>query len=169
MFNTLDTKKTTALSIVRSGWLSPEYTLTDDAYNYGTMRYFGLSRRKATVKTASTNWVLNWAGPFTRTVSIKDETGASVGQVKHKWFSRRVILTMQTGFQAEFYHSSLFSREFTWESDGCGKIMHISSNPLSTKDNVNIDNCLAPPAIIPLLIFLGEHLIILRRRRKAAH
>jgi hypothetical protein len=164
----LDTKKTSELFLVRKGWLSPSYELTDNAYVYGTMTYNGLSRRRAAIKTAHAEWLLRWMGPFTRTVTIADESGAEIGKAVRGWFTHTVSLTMNSGFKAEFRKAGFFSREFIWTADGCGTVMQIKSYPFSFKDTVTISSSMAPQAIIPLLIFLGGHLIILRRRRKAA-
>jgi hypothetical protein len=169
MYKTLDTKTNSRLFIVRQGWLSPQYNLTDDADSYGTMSYSGLSRRKAFVKTAVAAWIFNWMGPFSRSVTITDQDGTSLGTASRGWFTLKVTLTLQTGFQAEFYRPSLWSQEYIWTSDGCGKILQIDNRLFSLKDSVSMESSMVPQAIIPLLIFLGEHLIILRRRRKAAH
>lgn len=169
MFNTLDIKKANTLFVVRQGWLSSQYNLTDNTLTYGSMKYYGLLRRKAVVETANANWVFGCAGLSGRTVIIKDEFGTLVGKAVAGWFSYKVKLTLETGFTAEFYKPSLWRCEYTWAADGCGKILHISNKLLSNQDTINIDNSLAPPAIVPLLIFLGEHLILLKRRREAAH
>lgn len=169
MFDILDTKHRTELFLVRKGWFTPIYELTDDAGTYGRMEYSGLFRRSAIVTTAETTRLFNWPGPFTRTVIITDGTGAEIGRAVRGWFSHTVSLTMQTGFKARFGKAGAFSPDYIWEADGCGKVMEIMSYPLRCKDTVNISSSMAPQAIVPLLIFLGEHLIILRRRRKAAH
>jgi len=168
MFDILDTKKTTGLFLLRHGWFSPQYELTDEAYTYGSMAYTGLSRRRAIVTTALATWLFKWMGPFTRTVLITDDAGAEIGKAVRGWFTHTVSLTLQTGFKAEFRKAGFFSRDYIWTGDGCGKIMQITSYPFSYKDSVTISSSMVPQAIMPLLIFLGEHLISLRRRRKAA-
>jgi len=169
MYKVLDTKCTNELLLLRKGWFSPEYELTDRADNYGKLLYDGLSRWRARAVTANTTRIFQRQGLFSRTILIMDETGMSIGKATRDLFERRTLLALQTGFQAEFYRPSIWSREYVWESSGYGRIMHIDSYPFSLKDTIYIDQSMAPPALIPLLIFLGAHLTILRRRRRAAH
>ncbi|MES2111827.1 MAG: hypothetical protein V4577_23925 [Bacteroidota bacterium] len=168
MFSTLDTKKANALSLVRHGWLSPRYELTDNGYVYGEMAYNGFSRWIAKIKAADGGFKLSGISALARTINITDDNGALIGSAKRAWLSQKVTLTLQTGFTAEFYRESIFSREYTWSANGCGEIMQIHSSIFSRTDNIHIGNSMAPQPVIPLLIFLGKHLIILRRRRKAA-
>ena len=92
-----------------------------------------------------------------------------MGKATRAVFSHRTVLTMQSGFQGEFHRPSIWAREYIWESGEYGRIMHIYSNPFSLMDIIGIDQSMVPVALIPLLTFLGSYLIILRRRRKAAH
>ncbi len=169
MYKALDLKRTNELLLLRKGWFSPEYELTDRTYNYGALSYGGLSRWKGTATTATTTWLFQREGLFSRTILIMDENGMSIGKASRELFERRMLLTLQTGFQAEFYRPSIWSREYIWESAGYGKIMHIDSYPFSLKDSIYIDQSMTPPALLPLLIFFGAHLTILQRRRRAAH
>jgi len=169
MFSTLDTKKVNQLFIVRKGWFSPEYELTDNVYGYGKITYHRLSMSKATVVTATNTWTFKREGIFSRTLLISDQDNVISGRATQELFSRKVVFTLQTGFSAEFYRPSIWKREYIWESAGYGKIMQIHSSPFSLKDIIYIDQSMAPAALIPLLTFLGSYLIILRRKRKAAH
>ena len=169
MYEILDLKRINELLLLRKGWFSPEYELTDSTGSYGKLSYDGLSRWRATAITANTTWIFQREGLFSRTILIMDESGKSIGKATRELFERRELLTLQTGFQAEFYRPSIWSREYVWESSGYGKIMHIDSYPFSLKDIIYIDQSMAPPALLPLLIFFGAHLTILKRRRRAAH
>jgi hypothetical protein len=169
MYSTLDPKSTSELFLVRRGWFNAEYEVTDNVNCYGKLSYNLLSRRKATVVTANSMWMFKCDGIFTRTILILDGNGSLVGKATREFFSRITRLTLETGFQAEFYRPSVWSREYVWESSGYGRILHIKSRLFSLRDSVYIDQSMTPPAIVPLLIFFGAHLIILRRRRKAAH
>ncbi|MGZ3873235.1 MAG: hypothetical protein ACXVJD_09975 [Mucilaginibacter sp.] len=168
MFKTLDIKTAGELFLVKRGWWSPEYDLTDDAFVYGTLAYRGLSKYKAIAKTKDTVWAFRSAGPFSRIVTISDQDGVVIGTASRGWFSRLIELALQNGFRAEFYKASIWSRDYIWGS-GDGQTVQITSSVFRPKDTVNIANNATPVAAIPLLIFLGKHLIILRRRRKAAH
>ena len=169
MYQILDPRKTTELYLARQGWFSPEYELTDNAYSYGQLAYRRLSRRKAIVTTATDSWTFKIESIFSRTILIIDQNGEIIGNATRAVFSRKTVLTMQNGFQCEFYRPSIWTREYIWESGENGRIMHIYSNPFSLMDIIGIDQSMAPVTLIPLLTFLGSYLIILRRRRKAAH
>lgn len=169
MYEVLDPKKTTELFLTRQGWFSREYELTDNAYSYGQLAYRRFSRRKAIVTTATDNWTFKIESIFSRTILITDQNEEIIGKATRAIFSRKTLLTMQNGFRGEFYRPSIWAREYIWEFGEYGRIMHIYSNPLSLMDIIGIDQSTAPAALIPLLTFLGSYLIILRRRRKAAH
>jgi len=169
MFNTLDTRKTDDLFMVRKGWFSHEYELTDKIYNYGKITYHRLSVCKATAITATDTWIFKREGIFSRTLLITGEDMAIIGRATQELFSRKVVLTLQTGFSAEFNRPSIWSRVGIWRSTGYGEIMHIKSNPLCLTDFIHIYPNKAPTNLIPLLIFFGSFLTVLRRRRQAAH
>jgi hypothetical protein len=169
MYQILDLRKTTELYLTRQGWFSPEYELTDNTSSYGQLAYRPLSRRKAVVTTAAGIWTFKIEAIFSRTILITNQAGETIGRATRTLFSRRRILMMNDGFQGEFYRPSFWLREYVWESGQYGKIMHIHSNPFSLMDLIGIDQSTAPAALIPLLTFLGSYLIILSRRRKAAH
>lgn len=167
MFKALDIKTAGELFLVRRGWWNPEYDLTDNAFVYGTLAYRSLSQYKAIAKTNDAGWIFRSAGPLSRVVTISDLDGVMIGTTSSGWFSRRIQLLLQSGFRAEFYQPSIWSGDYIWSS-GDGQIVQITSSVFRSKDTVNIANNATPVAVIPLLIFLGKHLIILRRRRKAA-
>lgn len=169
MYTILDTKKVNELFLLRCGWFNPEYELTDKVYSYGKLSYSGLSRRKAIAVSAIGTWIFKCEGLFNRTILITDENGKYIGKSTRDWFSCKRLLMLQTGFQAEFYRPLIWSREYIWNSEGYGKIMHINTQLLGLKNTIYIDQSMAPQALMPLLIFFGGHLTILRRRRRAAH
>jgi hypothetical protein len=169
MYAILDTKNTKEFYLVRQGRFSPEYELTDNINSYGKITYHRLSRGKARAESVNCTWVFQRRALFSRAILITDENGAIIGEVSRGWFSPRAILTLQTGFRAEFYRTSIFSRENIWESASYGKIMHIKSFLFSLTDIIYIDQSMTPVALIPLLTFLGSYLTILRRQRKSRH
>jgi hypothetical protein len=169
MFEVLDMRKTTELYLVRKGWFSPEYELTDYAYCYGEIKYHRLSNRRATATSANETWIFKRNGIFSRTLLITDQNDGLIGKATRIWLGRRTILTLQTGFEAEFYRLSIWSRNSIWTSGSYGDIVHFNSNRFSLKDTIYIDQSAAPQTLIPLLTFLGAYLIILRRRRAARH
>jgi len=169
MYEVLDPQKTTEFFLARQGWFSRSYELTDNIYGYGNITYQGFPGREAIVTTATGTWTLKLGRIFSRTVLIIDNDGRIISTATRAIFSRKTVLIMQSGFQGEFYRPSIWTREYIWESGEYGRIMHIYSNPFSLMDIIGIGQSTAAPELIPLLIFLGSYLIILRRRRKAAH
>jgi hypothetical protein len=170
MYQELDTSKTNELSLLRHGWWSPEYKLTDGVKTYGQISYSGISKRNATAATAAHTFRFNFEELFSRTILITDENNVVIGQCTREFFSRTRVLTLQSGFTASFYRESFFSREYTWESAGFGKVMTIKNNfPFTLTTDVYVYPGKTPAGVIPILIFLGAHLIILRRRKRAAH
>ncbi len=169
MYKILDPKQTNVLYIKRHGWLTPDYELTDQADSFGKLSYGFFSRRIGTAVTAAGTWTFVFEGVFSRTILIIDENGSVMGKATRDWFSRKRLLTMETGFQAEFYRPRFFWLwDYAWESTGYGKIMRIESSILNLKSTVYIEQSMTPVALMPLLIFLGAHLIVLRKRKKAA-
>lgn len=169
MFNTLDTRKTNDLFMVRKGWFSHERELTDKIYSYGKITYHRLSMCKATAVTATGTWIFKREGIFSRALLITGLDTVVIGRATQALFSCKVVLTLQTGFSAEFSRPSIWSRVGIWNSTGYGEIMHIKSNPFCLTDYIRIDQSKAPGNMIPLLIFFGSFLTVLRRRRQARH
>jgi hypothetical protein len=169
MYKILDTKQTNVLYLIRHGWFGAQYELSDNADSYGMLSYEFFSRRTGTAVTATGTWKFEFEGAFSRTILIVDENGIVIGKATRDWFSRKTLLTMETGFQAEFYKPRWFGLcEYIWDSTGYGKIMTINTSFFNFKSTVNIEPGMTPVALIPLLIFLGAHLTILRRRKRAA-
>jgi len=169
MFATLDIKKTSELYLVRQGWFSPEYMLTDKVYTYGKITFRRFTMCKATAITAAATWIFKRGPILSRRLLITDEIGAIIGRATRELLSRRTVLSLETGFRAEFYRPSVFTPEYVWESEGYGKIMHIKNNPFSLTATIYIDQSMAPAAVLPLLIFSASYLVILRRRRRSTH
>jgi len=168
MYNTFDPKLTNELLLQRHGWLSPEFELTDGQSSYGKLHYNWLSRWTASAESAANRWVFKMGPLFSRTIEITNENGELIGHAKREIFNRRTVLSLQTGFTAQFYRPFFFSRERIWESNGYGTVLRMRSYFFLFKDEINIEPTMVPPALIPLLIFLGAHITILQRRRRAA-
>jgi hypothetical protein len=169
MYSILDTKKLSELYVIRQGWFSHEYELTDNVYSYGKITYYRLSGRRATVTTVTGTWVFQRESLFSRTISITDQNGVIIGSAHREIFSRKTILKLESGFQAGFYRPSIWAREYIWESDGYGKMMHMRSNLFSLRGTIYIDQSLVPVALTPLLAFFGAYLVIISRRRRSKH
>jgi hypothetical protein len=170
MYQEINTTTTNELSLLRHGWWSPEYELTDGLNQYGQLSYDGISKRNAEVSTATCILYFNFEEFFSRTILITDNSGTVIGKCTRELFSRARVLTLGSGFTARFYNPSLFSREYVWESVGYGKIMSLKNHfPFTLTTDIHLYPTNTPVAVIPKLIFLGAHLIILRRRKRAVH
>jgi len=169
MYKTFDPAQTSELLLTRHGWISPEYELTDNINSYGKLAYNGISRRIAMAESATCKWLFKNGPIFSRTIAITDENDAAIGETRREFFSRRTILTLQSGFTAEFYRPFFFSRELVWQAPGYGIVLRTKGYPLLYKDMITVEQTMLPPAMVPLLAFLGTHLTILRKRRRAAH
>ncbi len=168
MYSILDKKNTNELYLVRKGWFSREIELKDGVHSYGKIVYHRLSKRIATVITASNTYIFKRADNSFRLISVTDENGVVIGTASRDFFSRITTLSLQTGFVAKFYKPSIWSLHYTWDSEGYGNVVHIDSRPFGLKDTVNIDQSMAPVLFIPLLAFFGSYLLILKRRRNTA-
>lgn len=166
MFSKLNTKINTTLALVRDGLFSRHYVLKNDGSTYGEMNFH--TPWVVFVETAESKLTMAPAGLFSRTINILDIGDQIIGTATRPWLSRRVNLTLQTGFKAIFYRPNIFSRTYVWEADGIGEVLEISSSIFSWTDTITIRNSMAPQSVIPTLIFLGRFLITLRRRRRAA-
>ncbi|HEY2582841.1 MAG TPA: hypothetical protein VGI43_13595 [Mucilaginibacter sp.] len=167
MYDILNLKITNELYLLRQGWFSPKYELTDKVNNYGKITIRRTMMYKTAAITAINTWIFQRKSFFSRSIFINDENGIAIGTATTEWFNRKTKLTLESGFCAEFYRPSFFSREYIWESDGYGKVMHIKSNPFRLTNTIYIDRSSTPASLIPLLIFLGFYLVFLKRRRKA--
>ena len=167
MFSKLNSKINTSLGLVRDGLFSRHYVLKDGTATYGEMSFH--TPWVVFVETAESKLTMAPAGLFSRTINILDIGDQIIGTAHRPWLSRKVNLTLQTGFKAIFYRRNLFSRTYVWEADGIGEVLEISSSIFSWTDNITVQNTMAPQSVIPTLIFLGRFLITLRRRKRAAH
>jgi hypothetical protein len=166
MYDLLNLKTTNELYLERQGWFSTKYELTDKANDYGKITIRQNMMYKTAAITAINTWIFQRRTYFSRSISVSDENGLTIGTATRKWFTHKAKLTLESGLSAEFYKPIFFSREYIWESEDYGTVMHIKSNPFSlTNKTINITESSTPAALIPLLIFLGSYLVFLRRRR----
>jgi hypothetical protein len=102
MYQELDITTTNELSLLRHGWWSPEYELTNGLNKYGQLGYDGISKRNAEVRTATCTLYFNFEELFSRTILITDSTGSVIGKCTRDLFSRTSVLTLTSGFSAIF-------------------------------------------------------------------
>jgi hypothetical protein len=169
MYDTLDTKKTIGLRIIKRGLFSREYKITDNFCDYGLIAFERFAQSRAIITTAKNTWIVRRERFFSLTTLITDNNGATLGIATTQLFTRLTRLKLQTGLQVNFFSPSLFSRQLTASADGYGKIMTIDRQIFSRNKTIHFEQTNIPESVIPLLTFFGAYLIILQSRRKARH
>ena len=168
MYTAFKLLKTTELTLLRKAFFFPWYELTDGQNTYGKLSYEGLFRRTAIVELANRTYKIEFESFFSRMMNII-LNGEIIGKCKLGLFSK-ANLTMNDGFEAELSRDSVWTRGYAWNTSRFGNIVKLTEALFSYKkvvtittdpNSVNIDN-------MPLLCFLGSHLIILRRNRRRA-
>lgn len=168
MYTPFKLLKTTELTLLRKSFFFPWYELTDGQNTYGKLSYEGFFRRTAIVELADRTYKIEFESFFSRMMNII-LNGEIIGKCKLGLFSK-ANLTMNDGFEAELSRDSVWTRGYAWNTSRFGNIVKLTEALFSYKkvvtittdqNSVNIDN-------MPLLCFLGSHLIILRRNRRRA-
>ncbi|MEO6149923.1 MAG: hypothetical protein ABIN95_08515 [Mucilaginibacter sp.] len=169
MYSVYNNRNIATLYMIRHGWLKPEYELTDNVHSYGRLTYKWISaKRRAFVEMADRTIGFRFEGFWKTSLVITDSNEDIIGKLTMKPFKRRSILEMNSGFKATFRRVSFWKSQYVWESDMYGPIVRIHSPSFSSTDNILIEQSTAPVDVLPLLAFLGLHLIIIRRQREAA-
>lgn len=168
MYTAFNLLKATELTLIRRSFFFPWYELTDGQYTYGKLSYQGFFRRTALIELANTSYLVEFEGFFSRTLRISNN-GELIGKVQLGMFTNATLM-MHDGFEAQFKFNSIWNRTYTWNTTRFGEIVKLKEALLSYSKTVtiNIDPNSANISMVPLLCFLGSHLIILRRRRKRA-
>ncbi|MEX8546097.1 MAG: hypothetical protein V5804_00725 [Mucilaginibacter sp.] len=155
------------LKIIRTGWFRAKFELTDGKATYGELVYPYFFTKKAVVKTASASWVFQQKF-FSRTISITDENSLAVGELRMKWFGRNAELHLANGSKFTFSRPSFWKRKYFWLDDQQKQIATVQPHFFSGTMDIAFEKNLQPQTLPLLLVFLGTHLITLRRRRRAA-
>jgi len=168
MYREFNLLRTSELTLERRSFFFPWYELTDGQFTYGKLSYEGLFRRTTIVELADRTYKIEFESFFSRTMNII-LNGEMIGKCKLGLFSK-ASLAMNDGFEAELSRDSVWTRGYAWNTSRFGEIVKLTEALFSYKkivtitidpNSVNIDN-------MPLLCFLGSHLIILRRNRRRA-
>jgi hypothetical protein len=169
MYTAFTNRNIQQLFVHRQRIVNPEYELTDDMYSYGKLTYKWLSmRRKATVDIANGSWNFQFESLWKTSLQITNQNEEVIGRLTHKLFSQQYHLVMNDGFTATFRKLSFWKPKYVWEDAMQVPIIRIESPAFRSTDNIFIEQGHTPADKIPLLAFLGIHLIIIRRQREAA-
>jgi hypothetical protein len=168
MYTAFNLLKTSELTLLRRSFFFPWYELTDGQSSYGKLSYQGFFRRTGLIEMANASYLVEFEGFFSRTLRISTN-GELTGKIQLGLFSNAALM-MHDGFEAEFKFDSIWNRTYTWHTTRFGEIIKLKEAFLSFSKAVTItvDPNSANISMVPLLCFLGSHLIILRRRRKRA-
>ncbi|WP_299287691.1 hypothetical protein [uncultured Mucilaginibacter sp.] len=155
------------LKIIRTRWFRANFKLTDGKATYGELVYPYFFSKKAVVKTASASWVFRQKF-FSRTISITDENSLNVGELRMKWFGRSAKLHLKNGPVFSFTRPWFFIRQYFWLDNQQEQIASLKPHFFSRTIDVSFGKNLQSDTLPLLLVFLGTHLIVLKRRRRAA-
>jgi hypothetical protein len=168
MYTAFNLLKDTELTLMRRSFFFPWYELTDGQFNYGKLSYEGFFRRTALVETANANYRIEHEGFFSRTLKISSNN-TLIGKLQLGLFSKAALM-MHDGFEAEFSRDSVWNRNYVWNTNRFGEIIKLTEALFSFKKvlTTTVDPNSVNLEALPLLCFLGSHLIILRRNQRRA-
>jgi len=150
--------QTGELTILRDGFFSPVYELSDGTYKYGKIITNRTSKADAIIETATENWVVKSELPFKGNRSIYNQSGQNIGMLEFK----RLFLT--NGFEAQLLSSGYISREWIWKLANFVDPIKIKAAPFSYSNpyTITINNdALKTIQQLPLLLMIGSYLAIL--------
>lgn len=169
MYSEIASLKTNFLSVIRKGWFRRTFELTDGNESYGQISYPGFFKRKASVKTASGFWIFHHKNFFSRTILITNANGLTIAKLDRYWFSSNALLQLENGTIYKFSRLSFWNRKFEWADDQQKQLLTFKGRLFSKIFlDITLDKNTRPDSLLLLLCFLGTHLILLKRRRKAA-
>jgi hypothetical protein len=166
MYSSFKTIKTPDIQLKTIGWWRPFYQLIDGQLVYGQMRYEGFFRTRAICETDTQTWKFEKAGFFSRAFNISSN-GELVGQLKMSLFCRANLI-MNDGFEAEFNKDSIWKRGFNWNTTRFGEIVKLKQRLWGRCVDITLDPNTAKIDLVPLLCFLGAHIMFLKQRQAAA-
>lgn len=168
MYSQISSLQTTDLSIIRNGWLSKGFELTDGKSVYGKLTYYGFFRRKAQVETAEDSWKFKFKSFFSRTILITETGGLQIAELHSSWFSRSALLQLTNGSVFKFSRPTFWKRQYVWTNYQQQELLNFKSKYFSkTLLKISVAKNSMPDPLL-LLSFLGTHIILLKRREKAA-
>ncbi len=166
MYTPFNTLKTTELKLTAQGWFRPSYELTDGQFVYGKLSYQGWFRRVAIAETAATTWTFRFEGFWGRKINISTENGV-IGQLKIGMWGKASLL-MNDGFEAELVRDTIWKPSFVWSTTRFGEVVKLKQKGFTRSLSITLDPNTSKIELVPMLCFLGAHLIFLRQQQAAA-
>lgn len=157
----------TRFKMIRKGWSRGSIELTDGKATYDELSYPFFFRKKASVKTASNLWTFQQKF-FSRTIFATEANSLAVGELNLKWFSKSTEFHLDNGSMFTFSRPSFWKRQYFWLDDQQEQVATIKPYFFSRTMDISFEENLQSDTLPLLLAFLGTHLIILKRRRRAA-
>lgn len=170
-FRPFDQLRIGGLMVNRIGYFRPYYELTDGQFTYGKLSYMGWFRPVAILETADKRWEIVAKGLFRRTLFINTSPAENIGLIKPEIWTRKIMLSMNNGFQACFTSKKVFSRTVYLTNDQFGDMFSIDSNLWKFKTPLRVtfnrDMLKAVPDL-PMFMLTGIYMVLLRQQQAAA-
>lgn len=169
-FRSFDQLRTNELSVLRHGFIRPWYELTDGQFCYGKLSYANFWKTISVLEVEKKTWTIKRKGIFKRTYLINDLDGSNLGSVTPEIWSRKIILSMNNGFEAVYVNKKLISRTFSLINDQFGDILSIRTELWGIKKPFNISfdlDMLKKIPELPLLALLGINLVLIKQAKAA--
>jgi len=164
-YHVFNQRKTKQLWLKRIGWIKPVYELTDGAFSYGSLSYYGFINRVTQLETANEGWMIRNAGFFKMEISTAD--GRVAGYIKRNWLSSKIEFIGADGFSALYYRLSIWRSEFVWVINEDQTLIHIDSGGLMGKIVVTFADFAYEQPYLLLLALLSLDFDLTRRRHIA--
>jgi hypothetical protein len=169
MFRSFSQLKSPDLTIVRSGWFTPDYEITDGTYLYARLTYKGFLWQQAVAETSEAVWNLRFEGYFPRKVVVCNKEDKKIATIEMGFLKNRSVLTLNGGKQLYFAKESFWNSTYYWEDLKRGKILTINGELFSKRvASVYIHDKVISNPLIPLLSLLSLHMVLLKRRKHVA-
>lgn len=169
-FRSFDLLRTNELTVIRHGFVRPWFELTDGQFSYGKLSYGNFWKTISVLEVEKKTWIIKRKGMFSRTYLINDLDGSNLGSVTPEIWSRKIILSMNKGFEAVYLNKKLISRTFSLINDQFGDILSIRTQLWGLKKpfNVSFDpEMLKKIPELPLLALLGINLLLIKQAKAA--
>ena len=169
MFRSFSQLQSPNLTVIRNGWFSPKYEITDGTYTYARITYKGFLWQNAVAETSEAIWNLRLENFFPRKVTVTNKEDKRVGIIDLGFFKKNATLTLNGGKTLQFNKQSFWKSTYFWEDPKRGKILTINAELFSNKvAALYIHDKVISNPLIPLLSLLAIHLVLVKRRKHLA-
>nr|WP_294944535.1 hypothetical protein [uncultured Mucilaginibacter sp.] len=158
-YNSLSNLKGNKLWLVKNGWFTPDYSLTDGQNQYGKIYHAGLFSSATIFETDGNSIVAVSAG--IGDVYLKMPDGKQIGYAERKFFSSTLELVLNNSVKATLSIPNIWRMAYIWRDENGQQIMEIegdiNSSLLITFDRLFFES----PNFLPVLFAGIKYLIYL--------